>query len=200
MGIRNQETAIRETTLLQDALTPKRVSAARGHGIWWDEGGQAHSSYEDPTPERPRRRWARINTQEIAAGKSEDVDALEETIVNAASVYEMRHDKKTGKVVPKIDARTGERKLKDPRTKEGKRVKEAQNRIKTLAMYSSGDSDVGRKIRNIWVQRLKLPEDQLEWGRGGAADPREREMAGLGQPPLDHGDQGPAGGAGPPVP
>jgi hypothetical protein len=211
-GKGDQETAVRETTLLQDALTPKRVSSARGHGMWWDEKGKAHSSYEDPASAKAQTSLMRINTQEIAAGKSEDVDALRETLVAGASNVKMRWDPKarnprTGKygmLKPKINKATGGVQMKDPNSKEGRRVKEVRNRIKTLAMYNSGDSDVGAKVRDIWVNRLGLDESELEFAsRSHTASPEDVALAGFGPaapPPPAGADGADGGGGGPPIP
>jgi len=194
----DQESAIRETTLLQDALTGKRVSAARGHGLAYrgaDEAisaegkkkgwkaGQAYSVYEDPASAKAQSSLMRINTQEIAGSKSEDVDTLRETIVAGASVYKMRFDPKAGKdgkgaVVPIIDKTTGEKVLKDPESTEGQRVNEVRGRLKQIALYNYGDSDIGVKVRDIWVNRLGLPEDELEWGGGRGATAVDAELAG----------------------
>lgn len=200
----DQETALRETTLLQDYLTPKRVSAARGHSLWWDDQGHAHSSYEDPTSEKAQTSLMRINTQEIAASKSEDIDALHDTLVAGASDYDMEF--KDGKLGVKMVG--GKPKPKDKDSVAGRRKQEIRGRIKTLAMYNSGDSDVGRKIRDIWVDELKLPESDLDWGAarrgsGHTTDPREVELAGLmggagaGAAP---GAEGEGPGGGPPTP
>lgn len=190
----NQEEAMRETTILQDALTPKRVSAARGHAISYDEDGTAHNVYDNPASPKAQASLMRINTQEIAAGKSEDVDALRETLVAGASQVKMELDHDTGRVKPAINDAGGVD-LKDPNSVEGRRVKEIRNRIKTLAMYNSGDSDVGVKVRDIWVNRLGLPEDELEWGsRGHSTSPEDVAAAGFGPagaPPDDGGGGAP---------
>lgn len=189
----DQESAIRETTLLQDALTHKRVSAARGHGLWWGADGQAHSSYEDPTSSKAQTSLMRINTQEIAGSKSEDVDALRETLVAGAAPFQTYYDKHEKKVMPKL-GKNGAWIRKDPNSLEGKRAKEIQGRIKQLALYNYGDSDVGRKVRDIWVDRLGLDEGELEWGRGrgSAADADVAGMAGgaPGEPPPEAQGQG----------
>ena len=196
----DQENALRETTILQDALTAKRVSAARGHSIWYDTKGKAHSSYEDPASEKAQTSLMRINTQEIAGSKSEDVDALRETLVAGASDYQMEYNPETKQVQAKRGA-DGHPLRKDPDSIDAKRVKEIRGRIKTLAMYNSGDSDVGRKVRDIWVDRLQLPESQLEWGSGHSNDPHELVLAGLGgKPPEPPAAGGQSGGGGTPQP
>jgi hypothetical protein len=78
------------------------------------------------------------------------------------------------------------------------RVKEARNRIKQIAMYSSGDPDVGRKIRDIWVNQLRLPESELEWGKG-TGDARDREIA-FGPQAQPPGGEQQGGGQGPQQP
>lgn len=189
MDAGNQEDAIRETTILQDALTPKRVSAARGHSISYDTEGYAHNVYDNPVSPKAQNSLMRINTQEIAAGKSEDVDALANTLIAGASQYKMDWDFENKRLKPQTDPKTGGPALKDPNSTEGQRVSEIRNRIKTLAMYNSGDSDVGVKVKDIWVNQLRLPESDLDWGgRGG--DERDREIAfGPAAKPPDGADQ-----------
>lgn len=166
-GAGDQESAIRETTILQDALTGKRVSAARGHGMWWDDKGKAHSSYEDPLSEKAGSSLARINNQEIAGSKSEDLDALRETIVAHGSEYEMEMDE-DGFVRKKLY--NGKPKLKSDPIKQ-ERARQIQARLKTLAQYNYGDSDVGVKVKDIW-KRLGNDPDDLVWGKGGSTDAR----------------------------
>ena len=174
----DQETANRHTTMLQDALTAKRVSSARGHGIWYSSDGKAHSAYEDPTSPKAQSSLMRINSQELSGGKSEDIDALEETLVAGAAPFKTKFNAATKKVEPVVDPKTGAWTRHDPNTLEGQRAKEVQGRIKTIAMYNSGDSDVGVKIKKIWVNRLGLNPNELEWGSGRhSTDPREVEMA-----------------------
>jgi hypothetical protein len=184
----DQESAMRETTMLMDALTGKRVSAARGHGIafrtdaeaasaegqakGW-KAGEAYSSYEDPFSAKAASSLMRINSQEIAGSKSEDLDALRDTILAHGSEYEMYRD--TNETDPdkqikiKTDA-SGKKIRKDTTSEEGRlaveRAQAIQARLKTLAQYNYGDSDVGVKIKDIWT-RLGNDPKELVWGSGG---------------------------------
>jgi hypothetical protein len=194
----DQENAVRETTILQDALTAKRVSSARGHAISYDEEGYAHNVYDNPVSDKAQSSLMRINSQEIAGSKSEDVDTLRDTLIAGASQYEMNWNFEKKRLEPVIDPKTGGPKLKDPNSKAGMRVKEARNRIKQIAMYSSGDPDVGRKIRDIWVNQLRLPESELEWGKG-TGDARDREIA-FGPQAQPPGGEQQGGGQGPQQP
>jgi hypothetical protein len=168
----DQESATRETTMLMDALTGKRVSAARGHGVWFDQGGEAHSSYEDPFSDKAGASLMRINSQEIAGSKSEDLDALRDTILAHGSKYEMewQGDGKDRRVVFKTQK--GEDGKEHPILKKNptdiERAEEVQKRLKTLAQYNYGDSDVGVKVKGIW-QRLGLNPDDLEWGKSAGS-------------------------------
>jgi hypothetical protein len=194
----DQENAVRETTILQDALTAKRVSSARGHAISYDEEGYAHNVYDNPVSDKAQSSLMRINSQEIAGSKSEDVDTLRDTLIAGASQYEMNWNFEKKRLEPVIDPKTGGPKLKDPNSKAGMLVKEARNRIKQIAMYSSGDPDVGRKIRDIWVNQLRLPESELEWGKG-TGDARDREIA-FGPQAQPPGGEQQGGGQGPQQP
>ncbi len=174
----DQESATRETTMLMDALTGKRVSAARGHGMWFGEDGTAHSSYENPFDDKAASSLMRINSQEIAGSKSEDLDTLRDTILVHGSKYKMKWEGegKARRVAFDTDA-AGKPILKDNPT-EVERAEEVQKRLKTLAQYNYGDSDVGVKIKGIW-QRLGLKEEDLNWGRShsDAGDEPDLERA-----------------------
>jgi hypothetical protein len=197
----DQESAVRETTMLQDALTGKRVSAARGHGLAWRsqaeansalgkknkwKAGEAYSVYENPLSSKAASSLMRINSQEIAGSKSEDLDALRETMVAHGSRYEMEMGE-DGKVRrKKVD---GKDVLKKGDALE--RADQLQARLKTLAQYNYGDSDVGVKVKDIWTRMGRDPKD-LVWGGGGSTDERTaRDMAEAGhQEEPQQPDQG----------
>ncbi|HSX45915.1 MAG TPA: hypothetical protein VLG27_02825, partial [Candidatus Saccharimonadia bacterium] len=170
--------AIQETTMLQNLATQKRVSAARGHGIEYDENGRAYNVYKEavdskgnviggPLSEKAQNSLARVNSGELAQVKSEDIDAWAETMVAGASEYEMEMRKDAeGRSTGKVMFRGEGADKNDLVPKTGiaaQRAKEVQNRIKYLAQYSQGDSDVGRKIRGVW-ERIGGDPSALEWG------------------------------------
>jgi hypothetical protein len=171
----NKEKATHETTQLQDLLTPKRVSAARGHAIAYNDDGTAYNVYKEgaskvpgesgPMSEKAQNSAARISTPELAQVKSEDLEGeMAETWVAGASEVEMEWG---------TDARTGERRVQ-PVIENGHKVpkrnpqalaraREMQDRLKNIGTYKQGDSDVGVKLRGIWG-RIGRDEAELEWG------------------------------------
>lgn len=189
----DKDEAMNQTNTLMELSAPKRTELARGHGMLFTEDGKISNSYKwdgetDPTKsktgalsDKAISSASRISTQDIAAGKSETLDALEETLFAAASEHQMEYDA-NGNVVYKLDANGN--KIKKPEGSiEAQRATQFQARIKTIAMYSSGDSDVGRKITRLWTEKLGRPESELIWGGGQPNELDRQRQAGPQDPP-----------------
>ncbi len=141
--------AVTRENLLRDAATQKRTEQARGHGTLYvrNEDGTMGSTdvYQNPLSSEAQKSFMRISAQELASGKSEAVDALRDTMIVAASPYEM--EMKDGKLVPQENG-AGEKVLKqDP--VQAAQAQAAQERIRYIASYAVGDTDVGRKVQSI---------------------------------------------------
>jgi hypothetical protein len=141
--------AVTRENLLRDAATQKRVEQARGHGTVYERGagGTMTSTdvYKNPLSAEAQKSFMRISAQELASGKSEAIDALRETMIVAASPYEM--EMKDGKLVPQKDKNNKEI-LKTDKVR-ADQATAAQERIRYIASYAVGDSDVGRKVMSI---------------------------------------------------
>jgi hypothetical protein len=147
--------------------------------------------YDDPFSDKAASSLMRINNQEIAGSKSEDLDALRDTILVHGSEYEMYRDPADGEIKPKLGA-DGKKIKKDVSTDKGRleveRAKAVQARLKTLAQYNYGDSDIGVKIKDIW-ERLENDPKDLVYG-GGAGDVRNAQDMGHATPERPGDDAG----------
>ncbi len=190
------EMAAKQTAMLQNLAAGKRTSQARGHGLEYiqDPSGpagqlMARSVYTQPTSEKAQNSLMRMSTTEVANSKSEDLDETRDTWVAGASKYHMTKDATTGMMVS-----TG-------RLKEGKdaqRAEQLRGRIKTMATYNYGDSDVGRKLGDIYHA---AGFDRSELVMQAGTDVRAREAQGGPPPPAPDptGGQPPPGGGPPPA-
>ena len=174
-----QAQAIQETNSLQELLAPKRVSAARGHGIEFDQNGQAFNVYKErkdaqgrvigggPFSQKTADSLARISAGDMGPIKSEDLDKeVGEAWVAQASTHKMTWgtpDPVTGERKVVVDKSSGDKVSKETvDIKAYERAQEMQKRLRYLAMYSQGDSDVGRKLAGIW-KRIE-PDTELKFG------------------------------------
>lgn len=181
----------KEMALLQDIATQKRASQSRGHGIQFNERGEAYSVYADPTSTEAQTSLMRLSTQDIGASKSEDIDALRETMIYGASEYKMkRSDADPTKVEYILDAQGNKIKREGV---ELERAKALRARIQAMAQYSYGDTDVGRKLADV----ANVAEIPLY--NASDMNPVLREQLGqrAAAPPDDQNAGGGAGGGGP---
>jgi hypothetical protein len=166
--------AYKQTALLQKTSEQKRPMLARGHGIAFNSQGVAYSVYDNPAGEEAQKSLARISTTDVANAKSEDLDETRDTWIAGASVYKMKQEKvanSDGTFSYNMVVDKGPDGKSEPVMKTGDeydRALQIQARIKTMATYNYGDSDVGRKLKNIWTA-ADLPADALDM-RGGGVD------------------------------
>jgi hypothetical protein len=187
--------AMGETVMLQSLIAPKRTSAARGHGIAYNEDGTAYNVYNEPLSPKAQTSIRRESAQDNSNGKAEDFQGLHgETWIAGISEADVTFDKngdngskEKGRVelVPAAgpvgpDGRVPHA-ARAADSIEYKRAKELQGRLKYIAMYNAGDSGVGLEVKRIW-ERAGLDLKDLEFGgRAGQpmdmSDPRARPSA-----------------------
>jgi hypothetical protein len=193
--------------MLQEMLTPKRGSAARGHGIAYRSDGTAYNTYkgenndvsEGAFTDKAADSLARISTPEISQWKSEDFDnEMAEAWVANASEFEMDWGEDpeapinpdTGKRQERVKFKT-ENEDYVPKTDPKKiaRAQQIQNRLQNVAMYNQGDSDLGRKVQGIWE---RIGRDPRELKFGSARDPNNPNapVGGTNTPAPPSGGEG----------
>ncbi len=179
-----------ETESLQRIMSPKRTSAARGHGIDFDEHGRAYNVYRDPTSAKAQTSIRREGVQDIAGSKAEDFHGLHgETWVAGLSDMAMHFDEAKG-VVEHTEVKGADGKMtyqeKSADSAEYRRAKELQAKVRSIAMYSSGDSGIGLEMKRLW-QRAGLDLDELSFGsKAGQPIPRDLiEGMQQAEPPPD---------------
>jgi hypothetical protein len=159
--------AVTRENLLRDAATQKRVEQARGHGqlfVRQNDGTMASTDvYKNPLSEEAQKSFMRISAQELASGKSEAVDALSDTMWYAASDYKM--EMQDGKAQYQLDGNG--QKIKRTDATELARAKAAKERIRYIASYAVGDTDVGRKVQDV-ATKLDMGADAGGPGAPGA--------------------------------
>ncbi|HEY5152769.1 MAG TPA: hypothetical protein VII55_02235, partial [Candidatus Saccharimonadales bacterium] len=170
---------------LQAVGEGKRIEQSRGHmeEYFRDEHGHmmARSVYENPMSGSAQKSFVRMDSQHLAASKSETLDAIGETMVYAASEYEMDMGP-DGKLQYRLDA-SGQQIPKTDPIALG-RSQAAKSKIKYMAQYSLGDTDFGRKIRDIAL-RSGMKESDLSWGASGLNPEEMRRAAEAGAPPPE---------------
>lgn len=185
--------AIQETKMLQELISQKRTSAARGHGIAYDSQGMAHNVYRPaditdetgarvhlgPDSAKAQSSIMRMGTSDLSQVKSEDIDTLADTFV-AGGQYVTTVDG-NGHAEIALDASGNKIAKTNPRDLE--RGKQLEQRLQTIAMYNSGDSDVGAKVKAVW-KRMGRDEADLLWESRGrpSGGERERFAPGAGDP------------------